>query len=114
MDIDKKELGKFGEDIAAKVVSCKGYRIITRNYRCKYGEIDIIASRGNSLHFIEVKTRQGLGYGRPCESVTPQKQEHIRKAAVFYLDQLKRAGYAIPDIHFQVIEVTIEQIEDAF
>ncbi|MBQ9708061.1 MAG: YraN family protein, partial [Firmicutes bacterium] len=90
--MDNKVLGTLGEDTAAKLLSCKGYRIIARNYRCMFGEIDIIAYRGGCLHFIEVKTRQTAAYGRPCESVNSVKQGRIRKAAVFYLKELKAAG----------------------
>ena len=52
---------------------CKGYRILHRNFRCRAGEIDLVALKGRILHFIEVKTRQGDSYGHPAESITPKK-----------------------------------------
>lgn len=112
--MDKKTLGLIGEDTAARLLSCEGYRIIARNYRCKYGEIDIIASRDNCIYFVEVKTRKSYDYGRPAESVTKLKQEHIRKTAVFYLNEIKAQGLSIPRVRFHVIEVVLEHIENAF
>lgn len=114
VDMENRSLGALGEDTAVQLMSAKGYTVIRRNYRCRFGEIDIIASRGNNLYFVEVKTRQGQAFGRPCEAVTPEKQRHIRKAAVFYLKEQKAAGYAMPRVHFQVIEIVIDHINDAF
>ena len=112
--MNRRDLGLLGEDTAARLLSAKGYEIIERNFRCRYGEIDIIAFRGNCLYFVEVKTRQGTGYGRPCESVTPLKREHMKKAAVFYLREKCRREYRAPRLSFQVIEIVIEHIENAF
>lgn len=114
VNMNNKSLGSLGEDTAVQLMAAKGYTVIRRNYRCKFGEIDIIASRGNNLYFVEVKTRQGQAFGRPCEAVTQDKQRHIRKAAVFYLKEQKAAGYAMPRVHFQVIEIVIDHIDDAF
>ena len=112
--ISRMSLGALGEDTAARLLTASGYRIITRNFRCRFGEIDIIALRNNCLHFIEVKTRQGIGLGRPCESVTARKQEHMRKSAVYFIRQLREQGISVPRVSFQVIEIVIEQIENAF
>lgn len=112
--MDKKTLGILGEDTAARLLSCEGYKIIARNYRCKHGEIDIIAARDDCLYFVEVKTRRNYDYGRPCESISRTKQEHIRKTAVFYLGEMKEQGMRIPRVKFHVVEVVLEHIEDAF
>ena len=109
-----RELGIIGEDTAVRLLSCEGYEIVARNYRCRFGEIDIIAYHDGCLHFIEVKTRQSCDYGRPCQSVTPLKQEKIRKTAVFYLNEIKEKGYSNPRVQFQVVEIVIERIDNAF
>ncbi|MDO4393948.1 MAG: YraN family protein [Bacillota bacterium] len=112
--MNNRELGIIGEDTAARLLSCEGYEIVARNYRCRFGEIDIIAYHEDCLHFIEVKTRRGHEYGRPCQSVTYPKQARIRKTAVFYLNEIREKGCRIPQIQFQVIEIVIERIENAF
>ncbi len=108
------ELGKIGENMAAEVLRCKGYEILRRNYRCSHGEIDIIAGRYGEICFIEVKTRQGFAYGRPCESVTREKKQHIRKVAGHYLEDLKKKGYVPRRIDFQIIEIVMEHNCHAF
>jgi putative endonuclease len=81
----RQRLGKNGEEIVARYLKNKGYTILIENYRCKLGEIDIIARDGPVLVFIEVKTRSGLGYGSPAASVNPRKQKQISRAAQWYL-----------------------------
>ena len=82
----RQGLGRTGERLAAeKLVSC-GYRILERNFRCSYGEIDLIAEHGEDLVFVEVKTRRGEAYGRPEEAVTVRKQRRIMQVASHYLD----------------------------
>jgi putative endonuclease len=79
--------GELGEEIAANFLIARGFRIIERNFRCKGGEVDIIARDpgDKSLLFIEVKTRRGLSYGVPQLAVTPFKQRQISKAALTWL-----------------------------
>jgi len=81
--------GNLGEEIAANFLTARGYRILERNYRCKGGEVDIIAREPleKSLVFIEVKTRRGLNYGVPQLAVTPFKQRQISKAALTWLSK---------------------------
>lgn len=78
-------LGKRGEDAAASYLIDRGYRIISRNYRPKCGEIDIICKDGDCYVFIEVKTRQGSNFGDPVEAVTFHKQRQISRTALNYL-----------------------------
>ncbi|QIB69972.1 YraN family protein [Aminipila butyrica] len=78
-------LGAQGEEIAANYLKNKGYHVLERNFRCRMGEIDIIACTGRILVFVEVKTRSSQTYGLPCEAVTKTKQLHIRRVAGFYL-----------------------------
>lgn len=87
-----KRTGELGEEMAADFLTARGYRILERNFRCKGGEIDIIARapEDKSLVFIEVKTRRGLSYGVPQLAVTPFKQRQISKAALTWLGRERR------------------------
>jgi putative endonuclease len=80
-------IGAWGEDQAAEYLIKRGLTILERNYRTRDGEIDLIASDGNSLIFVEVKTRTNLEFGYPEEAVTKEKLEHIHNAAEDYLVQ---------------------------
>ena len=112
--MNNKELGRIGEDMAVRLLKAKGYVILERNYRCRTGEIDIIAARDRKISFIEVKTRSGYLYGRPCESVDKKKQKNIRNTAVSYLREKKAGGYVYSSIGFDVVEIVIDHIENAF
>lgn len=109
-----QELGFVGENAAAEMLRVKGYKILQRNYRCKLGEIDIIAEKGSRISFVEVKTRRTDRYGRPCEAVDGRKQMHIRRAAVCYLKEIRRHGHVPKTVSFDVIEITADHIECAF
>lgn len=78
-------LGDSGEGLACSYLRKRGYRVIDRNYRCRLGEIDIIARRGDTLIFCEVKTRLNREFGEPFEAVTLGKQNRLRRLAQFYL-----------------------------
>ncbi len=112
--MDNTKLGKIGEDTAAKMLQAKGYRILKRNYRCKSGEIDIIASRGADISFVEVKTRRNCHYGRPCEAVDRRKQSRIRSVALSYLKETERKGFVYGNVRFDVVEIVVKHIEGAF
>ncbi|MFT3903653.1 MAG: YraN family protein [Niabella sp.] len=79
------ETGKNGEALAADYLVGKGYQILHQNWRYSHYEIDIIASKGKKLHFVEVKTRTTAFYGYPEESVTRKKFKHLQRAADEYL-----------------------------
>jgi putative endonuclease len=78
-------VGNRGEELAAAFLERNGIAVIERNYRCKGGEVDIVAKDGNTLVFIEVKSRKNLAYGVPQLAVTPFKQRQISKAALTWL-----------------------------
>ena len=81
----QRSLGMLGENLAvARLQEC-GYRIVARNFRCAFGEIDIIAEEGEDLVFVEVKTRRGRGYGLPEEAVHRRKQQKLIQIAQYYL-----------------------------
>lgn len=81
----KQQIGKSGEDEAEEYLEKLNYKILSRNFRCKSGEIDIIAKDKKEVIFIEVKTRTTLVCGTPSESVNVNKKRHIREAAKYYL-----------------------------
>jgi putative endonuclease len=80
-----RKTGQEGEDLAAEYLKRFGYKILERNYRTKFGEIDIIAKCRKIYVFVEVKYRQDLGFGLPQEAVSTHKLEKIRKTAEIYL-----------------------------
>lgn len=101
----KKELGNRGEDIAAEYLQKHGYRIMQRNFRSRFGEVDIICAQPGILVFVEVKTRTGTNFGSPEEAITPTKQAHIRKVALAYLDTHSQS---FQEIRFDVIGIIME------
>lgn len=116
MKENKRQLGSFKEEEAAKYLYDKGYAIIKMNFRTRSSEIDIIAKDKNTYVFVEVKFRKDESCGDPLEAVTPAKQRRIRMAALYFLEDMN----LIPDytdIRFDVIGITgdkIEHIENAF
>ncbi len=103
----KQALGNFGEEKACNYLIQNNYKIIERNFRCKQGEIDIIAKdlTKNELVFFEVKTRSSFQYGTPAQSVNKRKKRHMIGASKYYI--LKNH---INDsfIRFDIIEVFAE------
>ncbi len=79
-----RHLGQIGEEIAAKFLIQNGYSIVDRNWRTRYGEIDIIAQKDRTICFIEVKTRSNIGYGYPVEAITPRKLHKMNVTAQLY------------------------------
>ena len=96
-----QRIGKWGEDLAAEHLVQRGYRIIARNARTPYGEIDIITQQGNITIFVEVKTRTSNKMGLPEESITPRKREHMLATADHYA-----AEHEID--HWQIDVIAIE------
>lgn len=109
----KKRLGAKGESLAARHLKKNGYRILERNFRTPFCEVDIIAVKGDVMVFCEVKTRQSSSYGRPCEAVTPAKRRLYVRAAQSYISG-KAENYTV---RFDVIEIycgQLNHIENAF
>lgn len=110
--------GRDSEKQAARLLVKHGYRIVEKNYRCSYGEIDLIARDGDTLVFCEVKARKSKAFGTPLEGVTRSKVAKIRKTAEHYL---AKNGLTAVDCRFDVVaiegtgeEATIEVIKNAF
>lgn len=81
----RRELGTWGESAAARFLEGRGYSIRETNYRCREGEIDIVAQKDDCLVFVEVRTRRNLGFGTPEESVTAAKKERLVNTALHYM-----------------------------
>jgi putative endonuclease len=115
-----KEVGAKGEKLAAKFLKRKGYKVIQRNYKCKLGEIDIVAEHDGTIVFVEVKTRQTQEFGPPQYAVTAAKRGQISKVALSYIRDKKMVDQSC---RFDVIGITfqseshkpeIDHIENAF
>ncbi len=114
-----KSLGEVGESIAATFLKGLRFTIVERNFRCKCGEIDIIAREGKTIVFVEVKTRRNGACGPPQASVTPFKQRQISKAALTWL---AKKNLLDAPARFDVVAILqrehtvpeIEHIRDAF
>lgn len=102
MQMTNQRLGQIGEDIAANFLSECGFAILDRNWRCKRGEIDIVARDGNVLVFCEVKTRRSLSHGHPSEAVTYRKIESFRSGA---LDWLANHKIRSSGMRFDVVSI---------
>jgi putative endonuclease len=113
------ELGRRGEDLAADYLAGTGLVVLSRNWRCREGEVDLIATDGQRLVVCEVKTRSGTGYGEPSEGVTPAKAARIRRVTAAWL-RAYRVGWC--EIRFDVLAVlcpqdgpvTVEHLKGAF
>ena len=83
--MNRKALGEMGERWAREYLERNGYRILETNFRCREGEIDIVAQHEDCLVFVEVRTKTGSRFGTPEESVTAAKQEKLVSVAMSYL-----------------------------
>jgi putative endonuclease len=115
---EKKEIGQRGENLAVAYLQNLGYKVLERNYRCKLGEVDIIARDNDTLVFIEVRTRSSLDFGLPQESINRRKRHQISKVALEFM--LRKKMKNIP-ARFDVVAISLEpgkekvdHIKDAF
>ena len=99
--------GKTGEQMAVTYLKHRFYKILECNYRCRMGEIDIIAQKGSYIIFVEVKYRQNDSRGKPYEAVNYHKQTHIRNTASYYLME---KGLQNVDCRFDVISILGKEI----
>jgi putative endonuclease len=127
---DRGGLGRYGEEVAAAHLVAAGLTIVDRNWRCRDGEVDIIALDGDVLVMCEVKTRRGVGFGTPLDAVTPAKAARLRRLALRWLAD-QRTG-AVPaaaeefarytEVRFDVVSVlrplsgatSVEHLRGAF
>jgi putative endonuclease len=85
MTFERQQLGIVGEELAARELASRGYAILERRYRTRYGEIDIVCQDGETLVFVEVRARATGEFGRAAESVTDDKKRRVTAMAVEYL-----------------------------
>lgn len=104
--VSAKELGALGEDAAAAFLVTCGHDIVARNWRCRSGEIDIIAADGDTIVFVEVKTRSGTWFGTPAEAVTPAKANRLHRLAGLWLAERSAAW---SPVRFDVVEVVVDR-----
>ena len=123
MPVDRRrlDLGARGEELAVAWYTARGYAVLARNWRCREGELDLVASRGGCVVFCEVKTRTGTAFGLPAEAVTGEKQRRLRRLAARWLRE-QPSSMRFSDVRFDVACVTLrpgaepslEVIEAAF
>ncbi len=112
-----KEAGDRGEALAAEYLRENGYEILASQFRCRFGEIDLIARREDILCFVEVKLRSDLRFGLPRDFVTVTKQRRVRTTAAFYMTRHYPdlcARFDVAEVYDDETPPRIEYIEDAF
>jgi putative endonuclease len=97
-------LGSYGERIAVRALTDAGLHVLDRNWRCREGELDLVARDGDALVFCEVKTRRGTGFGQPAEAVTASKRRRLRLLARAWL---AAHDHHAPDLRFDVVGVHV-------
>jgi putative endonuclease len=100
-------IGQIGERLARAHLEARGYNIVAANYRCRWGEIDLIACDGFTWVFVEVRTRRSQNYGSPEESITPRKAQRLQLAAQHYLTQREVAHQVEPDWRIDLIAIRL-------
>ena len=106
----RRALGAAGERAVAEWYAGAGYEIVDRNWRCREGELDLVAARGDEIVFCEVKTRRGDAFGTPFEAVTVTKQRRLRTLAMRWLSEHRvRAG----ELRFDVAAVRVRSTRGA-
>ncbi len=99
----RQVIGKWGENVAAETLRNRGWTVAARNYRTPYGELDVIARKGNTVLFVEVKTRTSDAYGMPEDSISPSKAKHLLESAQYYLQE-----HGLDDIDWRVDVIAIQ------
>jgi putative endonuclease len=115
---ERLELGRLGEELAFKRIKRLGYKKIVRNYRCPLGEVDLIANDGDTLVFIEIKTRRGMSVGYVKEAVNARKKRQLSKVALAYMKSNDcceaRARFDVVAVSLGGGKPQIEVIKNAF
>lgn len=105
---NRRLTGQRGEEAAARFLQEMGYQILQRNFYTRYGEIDLVALEGETLVFVEVRSRSTSGYGRAVESINRRKKAHLHQAALVYLTKNSNSAsttVAWKGLRFDVVTV---------
>ena len=117
-DRTTQDKGRRGEEIALEYLRRRGYAILERNYRCRFGEIDLVAKEGQTIVFVEVKSRRSVSCGIPAEAVGPAKQKKMAAVALCYLQEKRlhdrAARFDVVSVLMKHPKPEIEIIRDAF
>lgn len=103
---DRRTLGAYGEELAARYLEGSGMEILARNWRCRHGELDIVACSSEITAFVEVKTRTGVGFGVPAEAVTLAKRQRIRRLALLWLTEQEQPWRTV---RFDVVSILLRR-----
>ena len=118
MSGNRQQLGAEGERAAAKLLRRYRYRILQQNYRCRVGEVDLIALDGTTVVFVEVKTRTQEGFGSPLEAVDRRKQRQMARAARYFLSEHdlhdRPVRFDVVGVWWEGGRITCELIQNAF
>lgn len=116
--LDKVSLGKTGEKLAVTYLKSKGFKILEKNLRTRFGELDIIANDHGTLVFIEVKTRTSSVFGSPIQGINERKKSRLKNLALRYIAE---KGLLEQEVRFDVLgilqtgkQIQIEHIPNAF
>jgi putative endonuclease len=101
----KDVVGRYGEDLAADFLDAAGLSILERNWRCADGEVDIVAADGETVVFVEVKTRSTVAFGDPAEAVTAVKAARIHRLAMQWLDEHRDWAGRWRELRFDVVSI---------
>jgi putative endonuclease len=104
--LSKRSAGAWGEELALRYLTEKGYELVERNYRTRFGELDLILRHGNTIVFAEVKLRRGTGFGSPLDAITTRKQATIRSLAERYL---AKHEMDFDTVRFDVVGILVSQ-----
>jgi putative endonuclease len=110
--------GRQGEELAAQHLQKKGYVILERNFRCPFGEMDIVARDGDILVFAEVRSRRSEGFGEPLESIRLIKQKKLSRIALCYIQKFhlegRKARFDVLGVKIRPAGHEVEMVSDAF
>ncbi len=116
--VDRREYGNEAESAAVRHLEARGYRVRARNFRCRYGELDVVAEQGDTVCFVEVRMRSTAVWGDPAHTVSFAKQRRVVKAALHYLFQNdlreRMVRFDVVSVVGQGEQARVEHIPNAF
>ncbi|MGL4873867.1 MAG: YraN family protein [Clostridium sp.] len=104
-----KTIGDYGEDLAEEFLTSRGFKVLTRNFRNRFGEIDFICQKDSIITFIEVKTRYSTTFGFPLESITFRKRKNIIHLSKYFISQNNITDFFL---RFDILEIYLNIKDD--